>query len=150
MAWSTEGDGSWWREPRGRFLVALPPGWRALPGPGDGNHILASDPPGPGEFSLTVVDGDTVAGEIDAREVIAEGAEAHPGATYHESLGLTRAAYSERVHEDGRELYLYTWEIGLRGWVSVWSFRIEAELYPTEAARLQLAEVQRVVDSLTL
>jgi hypothetical protein len=148
VAWSAEGDGTWWREPGSRFLVALPPGWRVLPD--NGGHILTGSPPGPGEFSLTIVDGGAAVGDIDAREVIAEGAEAHPGATYHQSLGLTRAAYSERAYEAGREFYLYTWEIGLRGWVSVWSFRIAADLYPTEPARVQFAEVRRVVDSLTL
>jgi hypothetical protein len=145
---SAPAGGGWWREPRGRFLVEMPPGWLVAPDGGPDSYLLRSTPPGPGELTLAIVDGGAY--DIDARQVIAQGAEDHAGARFGEGLGFTRVAYSTRELVPAGELYVYTWEIGLRNWVSVWSFALPASSYDTDPGRRQMAEVQRIVESMTL
>lgn len=141
---------TWWREPAGRFLVALPPGWSAAPNGAAHSYRFHSQPAGPGELCMTVVEAGPDAVEIEAREVIGEAAAHHAGASMREGLGLAKTAYSERATEEGREYYLYTWEIGLRTWVSVWSYRIAADLHGREPANREFARVGEIIGSFTL
>ncbi len=141
---------TWWREPKCRFLLCLPHGWRVTHSSEADRFAVVRTPEGPGWLRGSIVQARPEDEGIRVREVVRAGAAAHAGGSYSEALGVARAQYSCRKQVDGRNLYVYYWEYGAARWVCVWTYAIDIALHGTDAVRRDYAEASFIADSFAL